>query len=650
MSWGVIAFVASSAFVFYVMAGYPLLVALLAFFPAPEVQIRKNVRSVSILIPVHNGELWIRRKLQSLFAWIIQRSCWRSSSSPMARPTVPRPSSRSMPTRTSILVKVPKGGKPAALNAGMARATGDVIFFTDVRQDVDPICLRCLVECLEDPKVGAVSGQHVILDGETNEEASVGLYWRFEWWVRGKLNRATSMLVVTGCVYAMRRNMVKPIPTDLLIDDCYLPVGALLQGYRIFWDERAKVYDFPTALDAEFSRKARSLAGLIQLVGYYPRLLLPVYKQWGHFLSYKLSRLLLPYALIVVFASSFALPSPLNWITLGPQVLFYGLAALDPLVPERFPLKRASALARTFVVLMLATIAAARIFFVPADQDLETDDQGTPSCFLSKENVRLIKYVFIQDEPYFLPKVLDKYLREFHDSTAGINIQSVAQGKRTVFETAKDLYKLYGFRYFQWKLRQVASYKIKAKLFNDLLGSTRTCYSVKAVARKYGVSVTEQVNVNTEEFRKYLRDAGVEFIVSISGTQMYRKDLLAQTPKGIVNCHGALLPKYRGLMPSFWTLANGETEGGVSVHFVDAKLDNGPILVQKKYRINPQDTLEDIMARSKDLAAEAIVEAVRLVEAGNYELIPNDASQATHFSMPTQDDFKKFVAQGRRLR
>ncbi len=75
----------------------------------------------------------------------------------------------------------------------------------------------------------------------------------------------------------------------------------------------------------------------------------------------------------------------------------------------------------------------------------------------------MIKYVFIQDEPYFLPKVLDKYLREFHDSTAGINIQSVAQGKRTVWQTARDLYKLYGFWYFQWKLRQYASYKIKGE-------------------------------------------------------------------------------------------------------------------------------------------------------------------------------------------
>lgn len=113
-----------------------------------------------------------------------------------------------------------------------------------------------------------------------------------------------------------------------------------------------------------------------------------------------------------------------------------------------------------------------------------------------------------------------------------------------------------------------------------------------------------------------LRDRGVEFIVSISGTMLYRKELRKQTWYGIVNCHGAPLPKYRGLMPSFWTLANGERQGGVSVHYVDAKLDNGPIVVQKKYQIHPRDTLEEVMARSKDLAAEVIIECVRLVEAG----------------------------------
>src|SRR5690606_23697278 len=95
----------------------------------------------------------------------------------------------------------------------------------------------------------------------------------------------------------------------------------------------------------------------------------------------------------------------------------------------------------------------------------------------------LTKYVFIQNDPFLLPKVLDKYLREFADSTAGINIQSVAQGKRTVIQTAMDLYRLYGFMYFQWKLRKYMWRKLQAKIINDVLGSTRRCYSVRAVAR-----------------------------------------------------------------------------------------------------------------------------------------------------------------------
>ena len=206
----------------------------------------------------------------------------------------------------------------------------------------------------------------------------------------------------------------------------------------------------------------------------------------------------------------------------------------------------------------------------------------------------MIKYVFIQNEPFLLPKVLDKYLREFADTTAGINIQSVAQGKRTVFQTALDLYKVYGFWYFQWKLRKYLGAKIKAKLINGILGSTKHCYSVKAVAKKYGIPVTEAVDVNSEEFRKHLRDKGVEFIVSISGTQLYKKALREQTSKGIVNCHGALLPKYRGLMPSFWTLLNREPLGGVSVHYVNEEVDSGEVIEQRVIEILPDMSLEEL--------------------------------------------------------
>lgn len=261
----------------------------------------------------------------------------------------------------------------------------------------------------------------------------------------------------------------------------------------------------------------------------------------------------------------------------------------------------------------------------------------------------LRKYVFIQNDPFYLPKVLDKYLREFADSTVGINIQSVAQGKRTVVQTAMDLLNMYGPWYFQWKFRNYIVRKLQAKVFNDILGSTRRCYSVRAVAKKYGIPVHDMPDVNAEPFLEMLRRNEVDFIVSISGTQLYKRKLREQTPWGIVNCHGALLPKYRGLMPSFWTLANDESEGGVSVHYVDKKLDNGPIIVQRRYRIHPHDTLEDVMARSKDLAAEAIIETVRKVEAGNPVLIPNPAAELSHFSMPTKADVQRFKRAGHRF-
>lgn len=274
---------------------------------------------------------------------------------------------------------------------------------------------------------------------------------------------------------------------------------------------------------------------------------------------------------------------------------------------------------------------------------------GQEFLVLRRPGRTLKKYVFIQDETGLLPKVLDKYLREFADSTAGINIQGNHQGKRTLAQTARELLRVYGFRYFCYKVRQMVFNKLKAKIVNGLLGSTRRCYTVAAVAKKYGVPVHRTEDVNSEAFRTMLRGLGVEFIVSISGTQLYKKDLRQQTPFGIVNCHGALLPKYRGLMPSFWTLANGEQWGGSSVHYVDRKLDNGPIVVQRRYRIHGRDTLEDVMARSKDLAAEAIIECVRLVEAGEPPLLPNPEEQQSHFAMPTKQDVQRFRAHGHRF-
>ena len=66
------------------------------------------------------------------------------------------------------------------------------------------------------------------------------------------------------------------------------------------------------------------------------------------------------------------------------------------------------------------------------------------------------------------------------------------------------------------------------------------------------------------------------------GNQIFKKQIIELAPKGCINLHTALLPKYRGLMPTFWVLKNNEKYTGVSVFFVDKGIDSGPIIVQRK--------------------------------------------------------------------
>jgi cellulose synthase/poly-beta-1,6-N-acetylglucosamine synthase-like glycosyltransferase len=362
----VILFLAGAGFAFYIVAGYPLLLAVLARWRPQPVRKRFTDTTVTVLLAVYNGENWIRTKLESILRLDYPRS--RMQILVISDGSTDQTDSIVTEFRAEgvELLRVPHGGKAAALNAGMARATGEILFFTDVRQQLEPDALRHLVACLGDPAVGGASGHIVFVKSDGGGEADVGLYWRFEKWLRDKLTAVDSLLVATGCVYALRRELARPLPAAALIDDAYLPLAAIFGGYRFVFERRAIAYDYPTQLDVEFQRKVRTLAGLVQLVGSYPRLLNVFTRLGFHFFSYKLGRLLLPYALLLVAVSGFWLPRPWAQAAIGGQVLLYGLAALDHWVPAGFALKRLSAVCRTFVVLIAAALCAGSILFVPA--------------------------------------------------------------------------------------------------------------------------------------------------------------------------------------------------------------------------------------------------------------------------------------------
>jgi cellulose synthase/poly-beta-1,6-N-acetylglucosamine synthase-like glycosyltransferase len=267
-------------------------------------------------------------------------------------------------------VNVSGRGKAAALNAGVARATGEILVFADARQMFAPDAVRELIGPFADPSIGGVTGE-LLLDCEAAEVAGrragterrrapgdrrtrgrgpdrrapdgdrrgrlassigdgVGLYWRYEKQLRRFESRIGSTLGATGAIYALRRSLYRPLPPDTILDDVLTPMRAVLDGYRVVFSEHAYAFDRAAAdADAEQRRKVRTLAGNVQILWLEPRLLVPfVNPVWLQYASHKLGRLLVPYALLLLFASSIALAAthPLYAIALAAQCLVYLLA------------------------------------------------------------------------------------------------------------------------------------------------------------------------------------------------------------------------------------------------------------------------------------------------------------------------------------
>jgi methionyl-tRNA formyltransferase len=137
-------------------------------------------------------------------------------------------------------------------------------------------------------------------------------------------------------------------------------------------------------------------------------------------------------------------------------------------------------------------------------------------------------------------------------------------------------------------------------------------------------------------------------LISVLGNQIFKKPLLNIAPKGCINLHTAMLPKYRGLMPTFWVMKNNEKYTGVSVFFVDEGIDSGPIIVQEKVQINNL-TQAQLIKLTKKIGMKLIVKAVKIISDNNLVLIPNPESDKTYYSFPTREDVIVFKKIGKRF-
>jgi poly-beta-1,6-N-acetyl-D-glucosamine synthase len=354
--------------VLYTHAGYPLLLLVWArLFPR---RVRKGPLvpepTVSVIVAARNEERTIGERIENLLSQdypqeLVEIMIVSDGSTDDTNTIVERyalhaaraGTDAEAPPRVKLITHEANHGKPTALNAGLAEATGEIVVFTDARQRFEENAIRELVMNFSDPGVGAVSGRLEFReDTDSKILVEMGIYWNLERWIRRTESRIHSVVGATGAIYAVRRDLVRPIPPETILDDVLIPMRVVMEGKRTVYDWHAVAHDIPSKdLSAEKRRKIRTLVGNYQLFSLMPELLSPrrnpVFLQ---FVTHKLLRLFVPFFFIAfMLAAVFA--GTWHRTVFAVTLLLLVLPLLEPWIGRVPALRRLAAISRTFVSL-----------------------------------------------------------------------------------------------------------------------------------------------------------------------------------------------------------------------------------------------------------------------------------------------------------
>ncbi len=329
--------------IFYILFGYPLIIALLAKIKKEKFIDMLDYPSVTLVIPAYNEEKFIEKKIQNSLELDYSKGKLEilvaaDGSSDRTPEIVKKYEDKGI-----ILNHISqRGGKMAAINRAVPITNGEIIVFSDANNLYEKDTIKNLVAPFAMDDVGGTTGAKLIIEDERELSSAEGLYWKYESNIKKNESVLGSCSSAVGEILAIRKSLFVTPPENIINDDHYLVLDLIRRGYRVLYIPEAKSYEYvsPTAKD-EIVRRRRMNAGLFQTIS-LSRQLLPknVFEVWK-IISHKYSRAIMPFAMVfalignilaVIFPASVVenkfiyLAAPYNWIILTGQLLFYGIA------------------------------------------------------------------------------------------------------------------------------------------------------------------------------------------------------------------------------------------------------------------------------------------------------------------------------------
>lgn len=327
LTWLQVLFWLAAGTIFYTFLGYPLLVGLAARCARRPVRKMTITPEVTLLIPAYNEATVIARKIENSLALNYVPEQFEivvvtDGSDDGTVNIVEGYAEQSV----RLYHQPQRQGKMAAINRVMPLVGGEIVVFSDANAMIERGALRAIVRNFADPTVGGVAGEKRVLGG------GEGIYWRYESFLKRCDSAISSVMGAAGELFAIRRCLFEPPPSNTLLDDFVISLRLVERGWRVVYEPEAFVTEKPSPkLMGEWQRRARNAAGGFQAIRRLPGLLNPARGRvaW-QYLSHRVLRwAATPFLLPLVYALNLCLLRlPFYRLVFLAQTAFYAAALL----------------------------------------------------------------------------------------------------------------------------------------------------------------------------------------------------------------------------------------------------------------------------------------------------------------------------------
>ena len=251
---------------------------------------------------------------------------------------------------------------------------------------------------------------------------------------------------------------------------------------------------------------------------------------------------------------------------------------------------------------------------------------------------RKLRVLFVtEDDPIYVIRFFDSFLVEYpREQFDLVGMTIVAPFRESLAATARRMLSFYGV---------VGSARLAARFAAAKLRRR----SIATLAKRDGVPLVSTSSVNDPGYVARIRELYPDVIVSVAAPEIFRDEVLSAPRLACINLHSGRLPKFRGMMPTFWQMLGGEREATVTVHEMAREVDAGRILGTVECAIHERDSVDRLMTEAKVAGAGLMIHVLGEIATGTVVPRPLDMSEASYYSFPARQDARNLLRRGHRL-